>query len=335
MRKLLFALALCLPLAAGAQKNRYEDVVPMLKYDAARGGGLFIKAKAAGAEQIFAIDPLRNTSITPTGATLERLEISPNHFVPTLKTAKGEVPEGVVAILGRDAFRQSVLTINGISSNELSLASDFKWSQTKSMFVMLSSPYKPEWMPLASRKTITPNMVLDTLLTEGAVAFDFARGRYYSLALEDVPNLAAVDEPTKTSVSIAISVSGTSKPADKPAATGEIEHLTTLDFLKKVSDIRSGEQWKYLGSEPCVIDFWAPWCAPCLRMNPGVEALAREYAGRVKVYKVNIDEEKELKEYFGAVAIPMFVFIPMSGAPRPVMGSSIEVVRTEMQKLVE
>lgn len=334
MKKLLLCIALCLPLAAGAQKNRYEDVVPMLSYDEARGSGLFIKAKSAGVEQTFAIEPLRNTSVTREGTTLERLEISPNHFVPSLKTVKGDVPEGVAAILGRDAFRQSVLTINATNRSETSLASEFRWTQTKSMFILLTSPYKPEWMPLASRKTITNDMLLDTLLTEGAVTFDFARGRYYSLALEDVPNLAAkessIEEPKTTSMKIKINVSdATGKP------TGEIEHLTTLDFLKKVADIRSGEQWKYLGDEPCVIDFWAPWCAPCLRMNPGVEALAREYAGRVKVYKVNIDEEKELKEHFGAVAIPMFVFIPLDGAPRPVMGSSIEVVRENMERLLK
>ena len=55
-----------------------------------------------------------------------------------------------------------------------------------------------------------------------------------------------------------------------------------------------------------LVDFWAPWCGPCQMMNPVVKEVADEFEGRVKVGKVNIDEEPELAQKFGVVSIPTF-----------------------------
>lgn len=60
---------------------------------------------------------------------------------------------------------------------------------------------------------------------------------------------------------------------------------------------------------PVMIDFYAEWCGPCRMMSPVVEQFADEYAGKVKIGKVNVDEERSLALKFGIQSIPCFVFI--------------------------
>ena len=88
---------------------------------------------------------------------------------------------------------------------------------------------------------------------------------------------------------------------DHCASKGEAEKCTnqeagvvvldTETFIKKVADINNPE-WKYLGDKPAVIDFYADWCGPCKIIAPALEEIAKEYAGNVNVYKVNVDLNK-------------------------------------------
>jgi len=57
-------------------------------------------------------------------------------------------------------------------------------------------------------------------------------------------------------------------------------------------------------TEPVLVDFWAPWCAPCRQIAPLIEELAKDNAGAVKVGKVNIDENPECTQEFGISSIP-------------------------------
>jgi thioredoxin 1 len=60
---------------------------------------------------------------------------------------------------------------------------------------------------------------------------------------------------------------------------------------------------------PVLLDFWAPWCAPCLALLPAVESTASLFAGRVKVAKINVDEAPAMRERFGIRGIPHLVLM--------------------------
>ncbi len=60
---------------------------------------------------------------------------------------------------------------------------------------------------------------------------------------------------------------------------------------------------------PVLVDFWAPWCTPCKQIGPSIEELASEYAGKAKVFKVDVDVDGEISEQYGVMSIPaLYVF---------------------------
>lgn len=98
--------------------------------------------------------------------------------------------------------------------------------------------------------------------------------------------------------------------------------LSTTDFKVKVIDYEANPNvWNYLGDKPAIIDFWASWCAPCRAVAPVLEELAKEYAGQIYVYKVDVDKEQALAAAFGIQSIPTLVFVPMNGNPKAEMGA--------------
>lgn len=75
--------------------------------------------------------------------------------------------------------------------------------------------------------------------------------------------------------------------------------LTSANFKTEVID----------SDTPILIDFWAPWCGPCRSMNPVVEDIADEYEGKLRVGKVNIDEETAITAAFQVMSVPTFVIM--------------------------
>jgi len=101
----------------------------------------------------------------------------------------------------------------------------------------------------------------------------------------------------------------------------KVVHLNTQDFKDKVFNYEAGKEWKYEGTLPAIVDFYADWCGPCKMVAPVLEDLAREYAGKIMVYKVNTEDEQELASVFGIRSIPTILFIPKEGEPQAAMGA--------------
>ncbi len=100
------------------------------------------------------------------------------------------------------------------------------------------------------------------------------------------------------------------------------EHLTLDSFKEKVFDFDAETEWKYKGDLPAIIDFYADWCGPCKRIAPIMEELAIEYEGKVNIYKVDTEDQKQLASMFGIRSIPAILFIPMEGQPQMTTGAS-------------
>lgn len=99
------------------------------------------------------------------------------------------------------------------------------------------------------------------------------------------------------------------------------EHLTKATFLEKVFNYEQNKEWKYTGDKPCIIDFYADWCGPCKMVAPVLEELAREYEGKLYVYKIDTEAEQELASVFGIRSIPSLLFVPLEGQPQMAMGA--------------
>ena len=91
--------------------------------------------------------------------------------------------------------------------------------------------------------------------------------------------------------------------------------LTADKFKSDIFDYTTGTEWKYKGERPAIIDFYADWCGPCKMVSPVMEQLSDEYAGKVDIYKVDTEVERELSTVFGIRSIPSILFIPMDGTP--------------------
>lgn len=73
---------------------------------------------------------------------------------------------------------------------------------------------------------------------------------------------------------------------------GEVVVMDKDMFLKDVFDYEKSKEWKYKGDKPAIIDLYADWCGPCRQTAPIMKELAKEYAGKIVIYKVNVDKQK-------------------------------------------
>jgi len=100
-----------------------------------------------------------------------------------------------------------------------------------------------------------------------------------------------------------------------------VEHLDKQGFLGKIFNFENSKDWKYEGDKPCLIDFYADWCGPCKMVAPILDELSNEYEGKLKIYKVDTEEERELASVFGIQSIPSLLFVPLAGQPQMAMGA--------------
>lgn len=113
----------------------------------------------------------------------------------------------------------------------------------------------------------------------------------------------------------------------------KVQHLTYKEFIDKIWDFeKNPKEFIFKGKTPAIVDFYADWCGPCRKVGPIMEKLAQEYDGRLSVYKINVDREKELSAIFQVRSIPTVIFIPMKDQPMMHVGAMPEA---DYRKVVE
>ncbi len=101
------------------------------------------------------------------------------------------------------------------------------------------------------------------------------------------------------------------------------EQITDNDFKSIISDSDS----------PVLVDFWAPWCGPCRAMGPILDELSREYAGKVRICKMNVDENQVTPRQFNIRAIPTMILFKNGQAVDTIQGAvSREVLAQALTK---
>lgn len=161
----------------------------------------------------------------------------------------------------------------------------------------------------------------------------------------EMPNAERLAEEQKAELSGAgrpaeeqgVEMTGAVRPDEETAAkekpTTKVVHITKADFLKKVYDFeKNPDEWRYLGSQPAIVDFYADWCGPCRQLSPVLDELAKEYSGKLTIYKVNVDNERGLATFFGIRSIPTLLFIPMKGKPQRSLGA---LSKTELKGIIK
>ena len=88
-------------------------------------------------------------------------------------------------------------------------------------------------------------------------------------------------------------------------------------------------------TQPVIVDFWAPWCGPCKAISPIISELAQEFEGKVKVGKINVDENSQVAGQYSVMSIPSVVFFKNGQPIRTMVGAqSKENYKQEIESIL-
>jgi thioredoxin 1 len=115
------------------------------------------------------------------------------------------------------------------------------------------------------------------------------------------------------------------------------EQQAVLDGVARPIHVTDDEfEESVLGSQvPVLVDFWAPWCMPCRMIAPALEGIAAEYGERVKVVKVNTDENARWAMHYGVRGIPTLLFVWQGHEAGRIVGVAPEAaIKTQLEQML-
>ncbi len=122
-------------------------------------------------------------------------------------------------------------------------------------------------------------------------------------------NSSYMTDPTSTEVSTV-----------EENLSGNVIQLTSSEFIERICDVYDTKGFAYKGHTPCLVDFYANWCGPCMKLKPTIEKLAKEYKGEFIVYSVNVDRAQEICDVLDIQSIPTLVLFSRTKQPAKIVG---------------
>lgn len=113
-------------------------------------------------------------------------------------------------------------------------------------------------------------------------------------------------------------------PVREENLSGEVVVLSPSDFTELITDLYDEKGFRYKGNTPCIVDFFANWCGPCRQIQPMMERMAKKYQGKLIIYKLNVDNAREICDRFGIQSIPTLMFFNRTTAPTRMVGAPTE-----------
>ena len=101
----------------------------------------------------------------------------------------------------------------------------------------------------------------------------------------------------------------------------QITHLNEANFHQEVSD----------ASVPVLVDFWAQWCMPCLMVAPVLEEIAKDYEGKIRICKLNVDEAPSIASEYGIMSIPTMIIFKDGKPQSKIVGA---LPKRELEKFI-
>lgn len=116
-------------------------------------------------------------------------------------------------------------------------------------------------------------------------------------------------------------VSVATAQTDTPGLNGEPVKVNKETFQKYIYNYeKNPDSWIYEGELPCIIDFYVDWYGPCRQQTHVLKEIAKKYKGKVIVYKVDVEAQRELANYLGIQNLPTIVFVPVGATPQAAEG---------------
>ena len=114
--------------------------------------------------------------------------------------------------------------------------------------------------------------------------------------------------------------------------SGKVIALTAEEFRERITDINPELGLRYKGTTPCIVDFYADWCKPCMQLKPITEKLAAKYKGQLIIYKINVDRAQDICQSLGISSIPTLFFLKPNAQPGKMVGAPSEA---ELEKVIQ